>query len=85
MSKRIEDLKGSLKMLEKDFNITESDTNDFLEFHELIARLEERKLAEKDFKELIEGKGSWAFGINEEPFRFRDTGLFNELKKELKK
>ena len=51
MSKRIEELEKEKKMEEKDFNLKESSLGDFLNYIRVLAKLEERKLAEKEFKE----------------------------------
>ena len=54
MNKRIEELEDEKKMEEKDFNLKESSLGDFLNYIRILARIQERKLAEKEFLELID-------------------------------
>jgi len=49
MSKRIEKLEEEKIMEEKDFNLKESSLGDFLNYIRILAKLEERKQAEKEF------------------------------------
>ena len=54
MSKRIEELEEEKVMEEKDFNLKESSLGDFLNYIRILAKIEERKLAEKEFKEKVD-------------------------------
>jgi len=54
MSKRIEKLEEEKVMEEKDFNLKESSLGDFLNYIRVLAKIEERKQAEKEFLEVID-------------------------------
>ena len=54
MSKRIEELEEEKIMEEKDFNLKESSLGDFLNYIRILAKLEERELAEKEFLDKID-------------------------------
>jgi len=88
MSKRIEELEEEKVMEEKDFNLKESSLGDFLNYIRILAKLEERKLAEKEFLELIERFFNDKTKYCEKPETEINKALIyfiNQMREELKK